>query len=144
MVKVNLANQELRTFEPVPAGVYRVAVEQCEERTASTGNEGIFWLFRVIDVISTRGDGGTQGLVDRTIPHGTQLQESALWNLYRTLVALGEDPQALQDGEFELDPDIMIGKECVVTIRIRDYQGQPQNQVVNLRALNAEEAGALA
>ncbi len=144
MVKVNLANQELRTFEPVPAGVYRVAVEQCEERTASTGNEGIFWLFRVIDVISTRGDGGTQGLVDRTIPHGTQLQESALWNLYRTLVALGEDPQSLQDGEFELDTDSQIGKECVVTIRIRDYQGQPQNQVVNLRALNAEEAGALA
>lgn len=144
MVKVNLANQELRTFEPVPAGVYRVAVEQCEERTASTGNEGIFWLFRITDVISTRGDGGTTGLVDRTIPHGTQLQESALWNLYRTLVALGEDAQALQDGEFELDTDSQIGKECVVTIRIRDYQGQPQNQVVNLRALNAEEAGALA
>ena len=144
MVKVNLANQELRTFEPVPAGVYRVAVDTCEERTASTGNEGICWLFRITDVISTRGDGGTAGLIDRTIPHGTQLQESALWNLYRTLVALGEDPQALQDGEFELDPDIMIGKECVVTIRIRDYQGQPQNQVVNLRALNAEEAGALA
>ena len=145
MVKVNLANQEMRTFDPVPAGVYRVVVDQCEERESQmSGNANIFWLFRINDVLNTRGSDGAVGLIDRTIMHGTSLQESALWNLYRTLVALGEDPDQLQGGEFELETDGYVGKECVVTVRIRDYQGQPQNQVVNLRALNEEESGKLA
>ena len=144
LVKVNLANQEMRTFDPVPAGTYRVTVDQCEERTSQmSGNANIFWLFRITDVISTQGDGGGAGLIDRTIMHGTSLQESALWNLFRTLVAMGEDPQALQDGEFELEPDAQVGKECVVTVRIRDYQGQPTNNITALRSLTEAEAGAL-
>ena len=144
-ITVNLANQQLRTFDPVPAGVYRVAVDQCESRTSQmSGSENIFWLFRITDVISSRGDGGSAGLIDRTIMHGTSLQESALWNLYRTLVALGEDAASITDGEFELEEDEMIGRECVVTIRIRDYQGQPTNQVVNLRALTEDASGKLA
>ena len=144
MVKVNMQKQELRTFDPVPPGTYRVVVDSCEERTSSTGNEGLFWLFRITDIISTRGSDDGVGLVDRTIPHGTQFQESSIWNLYRTLVALGEDPASLQDGEFEFEPDAMVGKECVVTTRLREYMGQQQVNISNLRALNEQEAGALA
>ena len=38
----------------------------------------------------------------------------------------------------------MVGKECVVTTRLREYMGQQQVNISNLRALNEQEAGALA
>tara|TARA_B100000949_G_scaffold137679_1_gene121097 strand:+ start:9071 stop:9520 length:450 start_codon:yes stop_codon:yes gene_type:complete len=146
LVKVNLANQELRTFEPVPAGIYRVTVDQCNERESSGGNPGIFWLYKVTDVVSTRGSDDGVGLIGKTVPHNTQLNESSLWSLYRTLVALGDNPDEL-GSEFEVDQDwceAQIGKECVITTRTRDYQGQPQADIAQMRALNEEEAGALA
>jgi len=145
LVKVNLANQELRTFDAVPPGVYRVAVDQCNERQSANGNDGIFWLYKVTDVISTRGSDDGSGIVGRTIPHNTQLNESSLWSLFRTLVALGDEPSDL-DGDIDIDQDwceSQIGKECVVTTRTRDYNGQAQADIAQMRALNEEEAGSL-
>ena len=44
LVKVNLANVEAVSFDAVPPGVYRVAVERCETPQSAAGNDGIFWL----------------------------------------------------------------------------------------------------
>ncbi len=149
MVKVNLLGQELRTFEPIPPGEYRVAVEQAEERTSEAGQPNIFWLFKVTDVHKVRTTRDTdyiepEGLIGRTVMHGTSLQEKALWNLYRTLIALGTEPEELEDDEYEVMPEDYLGKECVITVSLRDFRGEPQNRILNLRALNEQELARLA
>lgn len=144
MVKVNLKNQEIRNFETIPNGVYRVEVDRCEERQSAANEPNIFFLFKTTDVLTLRQPNENQeGLVGRTVMHGCSLQEKALWNLYRTLIALGGDPGEIDDESYELDVDEWVGKECVITVGSKVYQGQNQNQVLNLRALNEQESGRL-
>jgi len=64
---------------------------------------------------------------------------------YRTLVALGASPEELT-GELDVNDEMLnayLGNECVVTLRKRTYEGQENNQVVNIRALTEEEAAQL-
>ena len=145
LVKVNLANVEAVSFDAVPPGTYRVAVERCELTESAAGNTGIFWLYRINDVISTRGSEDGTGIIGRTLVNNTMLTESSLPFLTRTLLALGTDPEDL-NAEFEADQnwcESHIGKECVVTTRIRPYNGEPQADIQNMRALNETEAGQL-
>lgn len=151
MVKVNLQGQELMTFEAVPAGTYRVSVDRAEERTSQSSSEAnIFWLLRISEVIRiNRPDAvaDPSTLVNRTIMHGTSLQEQALWNLYRTLIALGEDPEAVGVDDYDFEPEDFVGRECVVQVTLREYpvgSGVMTNQIQNLRSLSMEEAGQLA
>ena len=143
MVKVDLSNQELLTFDPVPPGTYRVAVDQCEERVAQSGADNIFMLFKVTDVLAVRGNDSSDGLIGKTIMHGMSLQPQALWNMFRTVLALGDDPEVVDSSDFDFICDDYIAKECVVTVRIRDYEGQAQNQITNMRALTEDEASKL-
>ena len=144
MVKVNLKGQELMTFDPVPPGTYRDAVDQCDDTRVSqeSGQPNIFWLFKITDVVTVRGE-AMDGLVGRTIMHGTSLIDAALWNVYRTLIALGVDPEQLEDGEYEIIPEDFIGRECIITVNQREYQGTMRNNVVAMRTLNEQEAGKL-
>lgn len=151
MVKVNLEGQELMSFEAIPAGTYRVSVDRAEERVSQTSQEpNIFWLFRISEVIRVnRADqvDDPSTLVNRTIMHGTSLQEKALWNLYRTLIALGEDPDDVGVEGYEFEPEDFVGRECVVQVTVREYpvgSGQMTNQVQNIRSLSEAEAGTLA
>ncbi len=147
MVKVNLAGQELMNFEAVPAGLYRVSVDRAEERQASSGNPNIFWLFKISEVIRLTAVVDDPSIfVNRTIMHGTSLTENSLWNLYRTLIALGADEDELQGGELDIDLEEYIGKECVVTVGIQEYpegSGTFTNRVNNLRSLSETEVGSL-
>jgi len=144
MVKVNLKGQELREFDVIPRGTYRVTVDQCDDtRMSQAGYPNIFWLFKVTDVLRVQGE-TPEGLVGRTVMHGTSLQESALWNLYRTLLALGDDPEAIESGDFEVKPENYLGRECVVTVNIRPYEGVDQNQITQIRALNEQELSKIA
>ena len=145
LVKVNLANVEAVSFDAVPPGTYRVSVERCEVTQSAAGNDGIFWLYRINDVISTRGSEDGTGIIGRTLVNNTMLMESSLPFLTRTLLALGTAPEDLQD-EFDVDQewcDSHVGKECVVTTRIRPYNGEPQADIQNMRALSESEAGQL-
>jgi len=149
MVKVgSLKGQELMTFEALPAGTYRVSVDRAEERNSNaSGEANIMWLFRVTDVIATnQPHEDASSLVGRTLVHGTSLQESALWNIFRTLIALGDHPDDLQVDDLDIDLDDYPGKECVVMVTQREYpanSGTMTNNVQNMRALSEEEAGAL-
>lgn len=147
MVKINLQGQELMTFEAVPAGQYRVSVDRAEERQASSGNQNIFWLFKISEVLRlTQVVDDPTVFVNRTIMHGTSLTESSLWNLYRTLIALGDDEETLQAGDLDLDLEEYVGKECIITVGIQEYpadSGTWVNRVNNLRSLSEEEVGRL-
>lgn len=151
MVKVNLQGQELMTFEAVPPGTYRVSVDRAEERTSQASSEpNIFWLFRISEVIRVNRPDAIDDpstLVNRTIMHGTSLTEKALWNLYRTLIALGEDPEEVGVEDYEFDPEDFVGRECVVQVTVREYppgSGVMTNQIQNIRSLSEVEAGTLA
>jgi len=144
---VNLTDVEIREFEPLPNGEYRVAVDQAEVRqAASSGHDNVLFVLKVTDVNRVREQvDDIPALVGRTVPHGCSLQPQALWNLYRTLVALGTDPEELT-GELDVNDEMLnayLGNECVVTLRKRTYEGQENNQVVNIRALTEEEAAQL-
>ena len=95
LVKVNLANVEAVSFDAVPPGTYRVSVERCEVTQSAAGNDGIFWLYRINDVISTRGSEDGTGIIGRTLVNNTMLMESSLPFLTRTLLALGTAPEDL-------------------------------------------------
>ncbi len=149
MVKIpSLENEELRSFDPVPAGSYRVSVDRAEERESSTGNPGLMWLFKISQVMSLRQiNDDPEQFINRTIVHGTALTESSLWNIYRTLIALGDDPEVVKAGELDIDLDEYIGKECVIDVSVQEYpadSGTYTNRVNNLRALSPEEQGVLA
>jgi len=149
MVKIpSLENEELRSFDPVPAGTYRVSVDRAEERESANGNPGIMWLFKISEVQSLRQINEDQEqFINRTVVHGTALTESSLWNIFRTLIALGDDPDTVKSGELDLDLDEYIGRECVIDVGIQEYppeSGTMTNRVNNLRALNVEEQGVLA
>ena len=142
---VDLSNVELQQFDALPNGTYRVSVERAEMREAASGSDNVFWLLRVVQAIRARSfDGDLESLENRTIAHGTSLQEKALWNFVRTVTALGADPDDL-GGELDINDEYVgqfIDKEAIVTLTQREYQGEMQNQVQNIRALTEEEVAA--
>lgn len=145
---VDLTGVETNAFDALPRGRYRVAVDRPPElRISGTNNEGAFWLFRVVEVLNTNPVlEDPSSVVDRTIPHNTSFSAQALWNLKRTLVALGEDPEALE-GSLDIDEEYLAqfeGREAIVSVSQREYQGEMQNNVQNIRALSEEEVGAVA
>ena len=146
---VDLTGVEANAFKALPRGRYRVVVDRPPELRISgtSGNEGAFWLFRVSDVLDTNPvieDPTT--VIDQTIPHNTSFSPQSLWNLKRTLVALGEEPEVLE-GELNIDEDYLAkfeGREAIVSVIQREYQGETTNNIQNIRALSEEEAVALA
>ena len=143
----SLKGQELMSFDALPAGSYRIAVDRVEERDSNAGGKGLMWLFRVTDVLHTNLEHeNPESLVGRTLVHGTSFSEASLWNLFRTLIALGDEPEDVENIN-DLDTDDYPGKECVVQVTLREYpidSGTMTNNIQNMRALTEEEAGVLA
>ena len=145
MVTVNLAGQELREFGAVPAGTYSCALDRAELRTSAARHPSILWIYKILDVLSLRDpDEEPAKLVGRTIIDGTSLQEQSLWAVFRTLTALGADPKKIQGKDGVVMNEAFVnsfkGQEVLMTVIVREYEGQDQNQVVSLKA---PTAGAL-
>ncbi len=144
---VDMTGVEQKSFDAVPAGEYRVAVDQTELRTSDrSGADNILWVLKVSEVIKLRDrEIEIASLVGRTIIHGTSLLPQALWNLQRTLVAFGLDPEDAS-GELDINDEFLEqfqGREAAVTVRMRDYEGRETNNVVAMRVLTEEEAATL-
>lgn len=144
MPTVDLSNVDANAFSALPRGTYKVVVDRPPEiRTSAQGNDGAFWLFKVTEVYRTTpavDDPST--LVDRTVPHNTSFATQALFNLKRTLIALGADPESLE-GQVDIDEEFLAefeGREAVVTLSQREYQGETQNNVSAIRAVREDEA----
>lgn len=141
---VDLSGVETRQFTALPPCTVRAVVDRSELRVSAAGNDNVMWVFKVTDVLKMRDD-APEGFVGRTFVHGTSLTKDSLWNLLRTLAALGEDPIKLQ-GQLDINDEYLtqfIGREAIVQLGKREYQGQDQNNVQNIRALTAEESSKL-
>jgi hypothetical protein len=121
-IKVNLAGVATE-MAPLPKGRYLCNVFSIEAKTAqSSGNPMLQWVFKVSP------DHPDSEYVGRQLYHNTVLTREALWNLKRTLIALGDDPSDL-DTEVDVEPDDYLGRECVIEVTHRMYQGEPRPQI---------------
>jgi len=59
------------------------------------------------------------------------LSPKALWRLRQVLVALGIE---VEDGPMELEPEEIIGKDCLLEITIESYNGKETNRVGEVKA----------
>jgi len=134
-VKVNLSGVEVRRFEPLPQGRYRAEVASMEHIPASkrSGKPKVRFVFNVLKGLeASNEDFNVEG---RKAFYEVSLQEQSLWNLKRTLIALGDDPEELE-GEVELDPEDYVGREVVIVIgHDYSYDGTCRDRVRRLEAI---------
>ena len=61
------------------------------------------------------------------------LSPQALWRLKSVLSTLGID---VPDGEFEVDPDEIVGAEATLVLKVEEYNGKENNKVAEVLPAN--------
>lgn len=121
--KVDLTGVELREFEPVAVGKYKAKVDDVvyQEKSKRSGQPKVQFTFTLLEGLEdTNAD--YDPATNRKAFYEVSLQEQSLWNLKRTLVALGDTPEDLE-GELELEKADYVGRECIVVIGHEEYEG---------------------
>lgn len=126
MFKVDFTNTETLNTNPIPAGTYRVSISSCKPNVSKAGNQMLSWSVQVEE-----GE-----YVGRRVFFHTVLTPDSLWKLKQTLQALGYTDEELS-GEFEFDPEDVIGLESYAVVTQQTYQGAVSN---NVQRLISEEA----
>lgn len=138
-IQLNLAGISA-VLEAVPPDTYPVVVSQCRlQDSKASGQPMLAWRLRIESPEEFAG---------RLLFHNTSLQKQALWNLKRTLLALGYEEEELDS--FEFDPEEVVGLTCQVVVTVEtDPNGVERNKIVALLTDEgaapigaAQEAGA--
>lgn len=123
--KVNMTGVELKEFDPVPAGRYLARVSDMVYSAASKRSKQpkvdiTLDLLKGID-----GEATTEApYTNRKAFYTISLQDASMWNVLRTLVALGDDADELQaGGELELEKEDYIGRFCFALLGQEEYEG---------------------
>jgi len=127
-ITVDLTGVEAR-LTPLPPGYYQAAVAACEQKTSRAGNPYISWVFNVVS---------PEEFMGKKAFYNTSLQHQALWNLKRTLIALGIPEQNLE-GQIEFDASDFLGSECTLVVVEDEYEGETTGSVKQI--LPAGEVG---
>jgi hypothetical protein len=145
--KINFADVESSSFEPVPEGRYEVIVERVEVRESkSSDNNYLNWELRITD----------EDYEDQRLWMITSLSPKALFRLKDIYVALGVIEGDEEDFEIEWDDDVDItpkegplvtnpdceGMAAIARVHNEVYEGKEQNRVDELTSTedDAEEA----
>lgn len=135
-IKVNLTGVELKTFEPLPYDRVVIRVKDLvEEKARTSDNQKIRWISTAVCDME-----GNQIEGNRQVFYETTLVEDALWNLKRTLVALGDDPEEL-DEEINIEKEDYIGRHAVAVLYLDDSPealgttGKPKQKVSRFEPL---------
>jgi hypothetical protein len=121
-ISVNL--QGVKTeLEQLPKGRYLCNVYAIEKKANNKG-DGFYiqWTLKV------SADHPDEDYTGRTLYYITSLKQDALWNLKRTLIALGDEPDDL-DQELDIEPEDYLGRQCVADCKTEMYQGEPKTRV---------------
>lgn len=124
MPKIDLGQVE--EFEAVPAATYEVTLSKWEY-VEETGDHGAY-----VKLEFTIDDGEYEG---RKLWRNLSAKPDALIYMKKALVALGAEEEDIS-GEFDTDdvfPDL-IGNSCAVVVTVKDYEGEPQNEVKRIVA----------
>ena len=129
-IKLDFSNTGDSTFEPLPAGLYPATVFDIKQKVGKdSGQPYLEFTFALSDQNGRRAWSNYS------------LQPAALWKLKSTLLALGVPAKSLE-GNFELDPKDLLGRECVLELIVDSWQGKATNSVNEVHPKAGTKAAA--
>lgn len=119
VITIDFGQAESSGFEPVEPGEYAATVTACKlsDKAGGSGYHYIEMEYQGKDP-------------KRKYWANYSLSPKAMWNLKQALVALGVE---VDDGPLELDPDDVIGRDCVLVIKQEEWNGRIQNKVESVK-----------
>lgn len=145
---LNLAGADKGGFEAIPSGTYDSAVQEVtmtetksEDGALPKGTPGLNVQFRVVG-----GDYDNRRLFNTYWIAPKKYEKKAMMDgmLARFLIALGFDEETVLSGTFEPELDEIVGLECRLVVGQREYLGEMQNTVKNVKPVGSgETANAL-
>ncbi len=125
-IKVDFSSTNDKTgFDPLEPGYYTGRIKEISQEVGKNSGKPYLKFTLALDPDA-----------DRSVQKGRMawtnfsLQPNALWRLKKLLVDLGEDKSALE-GEFEFDPNTLLGTEVVIQLDSPDA-GYSNNKVTNV------------
>lgn len=133
--RINNDEEKKSGFDPVECGWYAAILSKITKKPSRAGNE----YFEVIWTVEPDGERITQF---RKFWDNYSLTDAAIWKLRKLLIAMGHDADQLI-GEFEFDPQDMVGEEAMIRLGPPDegYNNNRVEQVEN-HAYDPEAAAA--
>jgi len=138
-IKVNLTGVEMKSFEPLPLDKAVVKVDDIvfyEKSKRSQQPKVQFVMTALADLEGNEIPG------NRKLFYEVSLADTALWNLKRTLIALGDAPEDLE-GDVDIEKEDYVNRQAVAVLRIDDSPaalgttGTPKQKVSRLEPLPA-------
>ncbi len=109
----------------LPEGTYQVKVDEITKKQSDkSGKYYLAFVFKVMDA----------EYKDTPLYHNCSLQPQALFNLKRTLEALGVD---IPKNKIKIDLKKIIGMTCAAQVEIETYQGKDRPKIVELIPLGS-------
>lgn len=130
-----LQKQAAAAFDPIPKGEYAMTVVKSEAVTASTGKPMI--------KVNMRVDGGPNNgrLVFNNFVVSTD-NPNAMGFFFRHMKAFGLDADFFGTSpSMPQVADALLGRSALVSLDIRQYQGQDQNDVKSMKPLTGIGVG---
>jgi hypothetical protein len=125
LVTVDFTDVDAGGLMPTPDGIYTVEVRSAEQEVSSNGNDMITCRYRT-NIGST--------VFDRFM-----LMPQSLWVLRTALNAMGYDTP---DGQFQFDPEDLVGQTMGVEITNEEFEEKDQPRVTGYLAYDVAEAQA--
>ena len=114
--KVDLTGVETRTFEPLSMDHCVVEVSDLVYTAESKRSKAPKVQF-IMNAVSDLEGNAIEG--NRKLFYEVSLQDQSLWNLKRTLIALGDSEEDLE-GEIELEKEDYVGRQAVAILYMDD------------------------
>lgn len=133
----SLSKQAAAAFDPVPAGDYNATITECTATTASTGKPMLKAKFRI-------NGGPHDGRIVFNNFTITADNPNAMGFFFRHMKALGLDADFFATSpSMPKVADAMAGRPATITVGIRQYQGQDQNELKTIKPGGSGPVGLL-
>ena len=115
-IKVNLTGVEVKSFEPLPLDKVVIKVDDVvyQERSKRSGQPKMQFVMTALSDLDGVGVPG-----NRKLFYEVSLADTALWNLKRTLIALGDSPEYLE-AEIDIEKEDYVNRQAVAVLYIDD------------------------
>lgn len=127
MPKITLNLARVADLEAIPAGLYSAKIFEMTPGRSKAGNPKISVVFVV-----TEGD-----YAETRVFHNLTLVPQAMPFVKRFLKAF-YDKEDLNQEEFELDTDDLVGRECRIRVSVEVRDGEKQNRVGSVLPIGDE------
>jgi len=114
--KVDLTGVETRTFEPLPMDHCVAEVSDLVYTAESKRSKAPKVQF-IMNAVSDLEGNPVEG--NRKLFYEVSLQDQSLWNLKRTLIALGDSEEDLE-GEIDIEKEDYVGRQAVAVLYMDD------------------------